>query len=183
MLLKLMKKSSTRQHAFVQFQKELSVLLPSRTQTTGLRRTRRIGKARFERMCENTSVYYFTLNSVTTMSSTQTVTDFSRQACVALPDARVNTIELIPIGPVPDKLLELLQMWQEAFFGCRCQIGNPIRVRAVAKGMREGARRQLQLRCGTIFDKIKRRKVAPNVMLRVGVTMVDLFPDEDWNFV
>ena len=113
----------------------------------------------------------------------QTVTDFVRQPVVALPDNRVNTIELIPIGPVSDKLLEPLRMYQEIFFGCKCQIGKPLRVRAVAKGMRKGAMGRLQLRCSTIFDKIKRRKVAPNVMLRVGVTMVDLFPGEDWNFV
>ena len=95
----------------------------------------------------------------------------------------MNTIELIPVGPVSKKLLELLRQWQAAFFGCNCQIGKPIRIRDVAESMRAGAMGQLQLKCGAIYEKLKTRRPAPNILVRVAVTMADLYPDDDWNFV
>ena len=58
-----------------------------------------------------------------------------------------------------------------------------MRIRDVAEHMRAGAMGQLQLKCSDIYEKLKVRKAARNVLVRVAVTMADLYPDDDWNFV
>ena len=111
------------------------------------------------------------------------MTQFLRVSFVAIPHAHVDTIELIPVGPVNNKLLDYLSQWQAIFYGCKCQIGRPIRIRDVSENMRAGAMGQLQLKCSDIYENLRTRKAARNVLVRVAVTMADLYPDEEWNFV
>eukprot|EP00948_MAST-09A_sp_MAST-9A-sp1_P004010 g4010.t1 len=111
----------------------------------------------------------------------------------AVPHGYVDTILIIPVGPFPEEefqgfSLKKLVSWTAAFYQCNVAIGPALSLEQVKTEMREGLEGQLQLHCKTIMDELAKlsigdKKLRKKVLVRVGVTLADLYPREEWNFV
>jgi len=119
----------------------------------------------------------------------QTFAAFQRQSMRCQPHGNVNVIELVPLGPFQGGVspnLEALQRYTSAFFCCKCRISKLIEIKEISENARCGENGQLQICCNTIFDILQKNRPARDVLCRVAVTMVDLYPiknGEAWNFV
>lgn len=103
------------------------------------------------------------------------------------PDAEHDTIVLLPLGefepgaspPLPD-----LARHTEAFFGMPVRVLPTLAMRELVE-LGVGARQHqghLQLHAKDILDVLVERK-PKDAWALAAVTMIDLYPDDDWNFV
>lgn len=116
----------------------------------------------------------------------QTFSSFTKRAMRCEPHGHVNVIELVPIGSFDHPSapsLPLLTRFLSIFFGCTCRVGKRLKVKHVMHDARRGDEDQLQLLVGSVFEALGRRKTTRDVLCKVAVTMIDLYPKEDWNFV
>ena len=99
-----------------------------------------------------------------------------------LPRAGRRTIYLVAVGDLEDRVeMDVLVRYTEAFFGL------PVAVLPTIGAERTGARSRTfmgrrQLHAGEVMDHL--RTVLPDdAYCLLAVTMEDLFPEDDWNFV
>ena len=111
-------------------------------------------------------------------------------------------VEIVPVGPFdrqksPD--LSALASYAETFYGVPFRVSDKrLSLEDVCKnrqkkatavtvgGARCGNEGQLQLECADVFSALLSLRLAKDVLVRVAVTMADLYPVEDgeaWNFV
>ncbi len=115
----------------------------------------------------------------------QDFAEFAR-AGSAKPDAQRRTIDLVPIDAFDPALspdLELLRRFTAAYFALPTRIVAPLD--AIALGVTErrnpnGGERQMLT--GDLLDALAERR-ADDAFVTVGVTMTDLYPADDWNYV
>lgn len=70
-----------------------------------------------------------------------------------------------------------------AFLGCDVQIAPAVALKEVSRGLREGAEGQDQIDAKEAMAHLTKMTKPRHVMCTVGVTMIDLYPYADWNFV
>lgn len=102
-----------------------------------------------------------------------------------LPGPPRDTIYLQPIGGFEagaSPPLPVLERYTEAFFGLEVEVLAPVEIAAleVHTRAREGGQRQLL--AGDVLAALKAR-LPDDAYCLVGLTMADLYPDEDWNYV
>ncbi len=102
------------------------------------------------------------------------------------PDRVRSTLVLQPLGgfavdgaPAP----EVLRRFAAVFFGLDAQVFPPIDLRHVEiRSRREPALRQRQLLTGDLLDLL-RANLPDHAFSFIGITMEDLYPAPDWNYV
>lgn len=70
-----------------------------------------------------------------------------------------------------------------AFFGLPTATTRPVSISLVSTKMRRGVVGQWQLHAGEILEYVKMHGRSPSSFACIAVTMADLYPHEDWNFV
>ena len=143
----------------------------------------------------------------------QTFAQFARLSLKAVPHGTCRVVEIVPVGPFniggggsswaegngPD--LGLLVEYCGLFFGCAARlatkpisladvchqgIGEQLKAPPEIGGARQGPNGQLQLECADVFRALQAGRRPRGVLVRVAVTMADLYPvkeGEAWNFV
>lgn len=112
----------------------------------------------------------------------QSFRSFLRKSFKAVPHATYRVIELTPIGPVPNT--DNLARFCEGFFaGCSVRIAKGVSFQKALAGSRRGEEGQLQLLTETVYSTLSSLPPRRDVLVRVAVTMADLYPGEEWNFV
>jgi archaemetzincin len=112
----------------------------------------------------------------------QTVAQFlARSPNIPTPDR--STIYLQPIGPFSNLApsLQTFERHTEAFFGLEVALLEPITVESLQATAREWDYGP-QLRTDDVLAALEHR-VPEDGFLLVGLTMTDLYPDDDWNYV
>eukprot|EP00051_Salpingoeca_urceolata_P018234 m.254804 g.254804 ORF g.254804 m.254804 type:complete len:302 (+) comp19150_c0_seq11:590-1495(+) len=97
-----------------------------------------------------------------------------------------KTLYIVPYGKFDEKVapdLQLVARYGEAFFGCALRVTQPVELSEVEEGARVGADGQRQLHVGEVLDHLSQMALPRDAFCRVAVTMVDLYPYPDWNFV
>eukprot|EP01012_Entosiphon_sulcatum_P014127 TRINITY_DN19223_c0_g1_i1.p2 TRINITY_DN19223_c0_g1~~TRINITY_DN19223_c0_g1_i1.p2 ORF type:complete len:325 (+),score=72.97 TRINITY_DN19223_c0_g1_i1:32-976(+) len=126
----------------------------------------------------------------------QTVRQFERQAFKIIPHGSFRTIILQPIGAFPDDHslappLAILKDYLEAFYhGLVVEVRKPVELEAIqplTTRINPGTGKR-QLKIDDIRDYLlsipkANRDIARRMIAIVGVTMEDLYPSEQWNFV
>ena len=115
--------------------------------------------------------------------SGQSVKSYNRQSFKNYPHGPVETIEVVPVGtfdPLIAPPIHVLKEYLEIFFGCSVRVVKPVNVKVVAvSGLVDGE----QLLCGDAFEYLRKRRCPRDVFASVCITMLDLTPGDDWNFV
>jgi len=117
----------------------------------------------------------------------QSVSDF-RENPGNVPNASRNRIYLLPLGSFPageSPPLLVLKEYVEMFYGntLRVQMLDPIDITAEHITTRINPHsKQKQMLVKDVFTVLQRRLPADAYCL-LGITMIDLYPDPEWNFV
>lgn len=100
-----------------------------------------------------------------------------------VPTAARGTIYFQPIGEFPTTAprLATLTSYVEVFFGLEVEMLEPVSVEALEVTTREGAFGR-QLRTDDVLVALQ-DLLPDDAFLLVGLTVEDLYPDEDWNYV
>ena len=96
-----------------------------------------------------------------------------------------GVIYLQPIGDFPASdapSLDFLQKYASAFFGLPVKVQPSISLKGSGARSRQNADTGRQFLTGDLI-KMLRGKLPEDAYCRLGVTMVDLYPDPRWNFV
>jgi archaemetzincin len=113
----------------------------------------------------------------------QTVAQYIADGPIA-PTAERDVIYLQPIGPFSTKLwpsIQTLADYTGAFFGLEVVILDPVTVESLHATTREWDYGP-QLRTDDVLVALE-RLLPPDAFLLVGLTMTDLYPGDDWNYV
>ncbi len=79
---------------------------------------------------------------------------------------------------------ECLRRFCAAFFACPVELGPPIELLARNVRVRtEGTRAWRQHHAGTVMDKLLLRRLPRHAICYLGITIEDLYPRSDWNYV
>ena len=102
------------------------------------------------------------------------------------PDARRRALALLPIGEFPKDAaapsLDFLQRFAAAYFGVPAKTLPEISLRATGARWRSGSDAGRQLLTSDLM-KTLRRRVPDDAFGLLAVTMTDLYPSPEWNFV
>ena len=116
----------------------------------------------------------------------QSLKSYQRRSYRTEPHAYFTTCYMVPYGKFPPGCspdLSALADIAAAFFGFPVVCTKPVRLREVSHGSRVGASGQTQLLLSDVYDHLRRVKLPRDAFARVAVTMTDLYPGEEWNFV
>lgn len=96
------------------------------------------------------------------------------------PNSEQRTITLVPVGPVDPNLMEIIREYTQIFFfGMDVDIEEELDISRI----RLRPRRELpQLKTGHVYPHLQNYRRGDQFCV-LGVTMRDLYPDENWNFV
>lgn len=116
----------------------------------------------------------------------QSFTQFQRMSMRQQPHAYFDTIYILPIGqfvegfsPSPNDLCEFAGI----FFGVKVACLDAIDENLVSKRARVGHEGQRQLNTEEILEFLRSMRLPRNAFCVVGITMLDLYPNENYNFV
>jgi archaemetzincin len=112
----------------------------------------------------------------------QTVAQFTAKG-PSKPTAERSIIYLQPIGPFPSSApaLATLARYTEVFFALEVAVLEPITAESLDATSRESDYGR-QLRTDDVLAALERRLPADGFLL-VGLTMEDLYPSDEWNYV
>lgn len=100
------------------------------------------------------------------------------------PDKIHNTIYLAPVTfkeePIPERVLQPLKRFAEIFFGMKVQCLKECNLVGKVKDRLNGD--IYQAHAGKILDRLD-EKVPKDAFCVAGITMCDIYPKEEWNFV
>ncbi|MCU0336116.1 MAG: archaemetzincin [Chitinophagaceae bacterium] len=114
----------------------------------------------------------------------QTLQQF--RAASVLGDTSRRTIQLLLVGPPDpkaDTLLALIAEHLQLYFQLPVKLLPPDSTIPPAGFTRTGASGQIQWRADWLLDKVLHPLSAPGVAATAGVTSIDLYPSDSWNFV
>ncbi len=99
-----------------------------------------------------------------------------------------SRIVLAPLGDFDDEgrqVLETMRAYGETFFGCPVAIGEALELPEAGRRRRTGgpAGDWDQWLSTEIMDRVLLPKLPDDAIVYLGITMGDLYPDPDWNFV
>lgn len=114
----------------------------------------------------------------------QTLNQFTKNSVLVDSTRRYIQILLVgPVSPMADSLLPLLAQHLQLYYQL------PVRQLAPAAAVppdsctRQGQNGQLQWRADWILDTVLHSLSAPGIAATAGVTGIDLYPSDNWNFV
>ena len=116
----------------------------------------------------------------------QSFASFQRRSFAVKPHAYFTTLYMVPFGDFPPAhapSLTHLADFAAAFFGFPVRVTKRVPLRKVSDGRRVGMEGQDQLLIEDLYTHLRGRKNPRDCFASIGVTMTDLYPGEEWNFV
>ncbi|MCU1228099.1 MAG: hypothetical protein JWO97_983 [Acidobacteria bacterium] len=111
----------------------------------------------------------------------QTLGDFLRRPH-PVPDRTRRIIYLQPIGAIDPRFVEQLRLFAGAFFSLEARTLPPIAADLTKLTHREGRDLGTQLRTDALLRILVPRR-PPDAFCILGVTDIDLYPGDEWNYV
>jgi archaemetzincin len=106
------------------------------------------------------------------------------------PTPQRGRLVLQPLGSFGSEdraLLASLREYMEAFFALPVEMRDELPLSPSTqvrhRTRRDGARTWVQYETGSIMDDVLKKRLPEDAVVYVGITNVDLYPGEDWNFV
>ncbi|MBI4613817.1 MAG: hypothetical protein HY720_09420 [Planctomycetes bacterium] len=116
----------------------------------------------------------------------QSFLDYAASSPVRATEEQTRIV-LVPIGSMGergDEILSSMRRYGEIFFGCRVDVGEAAALPEKGRRVREdGRHRWSQHLTGVLMEEVLIPRLPRDAIVLLGITMADLYPDPDWNYV